>query len=84
MAKDEQNFRSNRLKFTTTFWLGETPPGFKDTPVDSVGIGSIVNLSDQETGTRKNSNVLGAWDIIPDNDIISYLTRLDKNCWVNK
>ena len=52
------------------------PTDFADTPVDSVGIGSIVNLSDQETGTQQKYIVLGAWDSNPDNDIISYLTPL--------
>ena len=76
MAKDEQKLLLARQAELQQDLARAKPTDFADTPVDSVGIGSIVNLSDQETGTQQKYIVLGAWDSNPDNDIISYLTPL--------
>ena len=48
---------------------------FKDAPVDQVGVGSIVEVSDQ-AGAVTRYSILGAWDSDPDNHIISYQTPL--------
>ena len=51
MAKDEQKLLLARQAELQQDLARAKPTDFADTPVDSVGIGSIVNLSDQETGT---------------------------------
>jgi len=48
---------------------------FKDSPVDQVGVGSVVELKHQD-GTVSSFTVLGAWDSDPDKQIISYKTPL--------
>ena len=56
-----------------------------DAPTDFVGIGSIVNLIDSNSGENQRYVILGAWDSDPDNNILSYLwILLDKNYWVRK
>ena len=47
-----------------------------DAPTDFVGIGSIVNLIDSNSGENQRYVILGAWDSDPDNNILSYLTPL--------
>jgi transcription elongation factor GreA len=48
---------------------------FKDSPVDQVGVGSVVELKHQD-GTVSSFTVLGAWDSDPEKQIISYKTPL--------
>ena len=52
------------------------PTDFSDAPIDGVGIGSIVELSDINSGEKQKYTILGAWDGDPDNNILSYLTPL--------
>ncbi len=49
---------------------------FKDVTVDSVGVGSVVDLRD--LGSRKSItySILGAWDSNPDRGVMSYKTPL--------
>ena len=51
---------------------------FTDTPVDSIGVGSIVTLVEGSTGREVVYSFLGAWDSDPDNNILSYKTPLGK------
>ena len=48
---------------------------FKESPVDQVGVGSVVELKHQDGGVSKFT-ILGAWDSDPDAQIISYKTPL--------
>ena len=50
---------------------------FADCPTDSVGVGSIVELSSSEGKTTYT--ILGAWDGNPDKNILSYKTPLAKS-----
>lgn len=43
---------------------------------DSVGIGSVVDVIQQSSGKKHTFAILGAWDSIPENNIISYKTPL--------
>jgi transcription elongation GreA/GreB family factor len=52
------------------------PTDFVDVSIDSVGIGSVVQLLDQSTNKEHTYTVLGAWDSDPDNNVLSYLTPL--------
>lgn len=48
---------------------------FKDAPLDTVGIGSTVELEDSE-GKSHRYSFLGAWDSAPEKNILSYKTPL--------
>ena len=76
MAKDEQKFLLARQSELQTDLMRAKPTDFEDAPVDSVGIGSIANLSDSNSGESQKYVILGAWDSDPDNNILSYLTPL--------
>ena len=54
----------------------QNPQISHDAPIDTVGIGSIVELSDINCGEKQKYTILGAWDGDPDNNILSYLTPL--------
>ena len=76
MAKDEQKVLLGRQAELQDEIMRAKPTDFSDAPADSVGIGSIVELVDQETKEVHSYTVLGAWDSDPDNNILSYLTPL--------
>ena len=76
MAKDEQKVLLGRQAEPQEEIMRAKPTDFSDAPVDSVGIGSIVELVDQVTNEVHSYTVLGAWDSDPDNNILSYLTPL--------
>jgi transcription elongation GreA/GreB family factor len=76
MAKDEQKVLLGRQAELQEEIMRAKPTDFSDAPVDSVGIGSIVELVDQVTNEVHSYTVLGAWDSDPDNNILSYLTPL--------
>mgnify|MGYP001057003627 CR=1 FL=1 len=48
---------------------------FKDAPSENVGIGSVIEL-EQSTGQIQTFSILGAWDSIPEKNILSYQTPL--------
>jgi transcription elongation GreA/GreB family factor len=60
------------------------PTDFTDAPSDSVGIGSIVNLQDTNSGEKQKYVILGAWDGDPDNNVLSYLTPLGQKLLTKK
>ena len=76
MAKDEQKILLARQSELQTDLMRAKPTNFTDAPSDSVGIGSIVNLSSPESGETQKYTILGAWDSDPDNNVLSYLTPL--------
>jgi transcription elongation GreA/GreB family factor len=76
MAKDEQKLLLARQSELQTDLMRAKPTDFEDAPVDFVGIGSIANLSDSNSGESQKYVILGAWDSDPDNNILSYLTPL--------
>ncbi len=51
---------------------------FAGTPTESVGIGTIVELDDIETGVRETYTILGAWDGDVEKRILSYLSGVAK------
>ena len=76
MAKDEQKILLARQSELQTDLMRAKPTDFSDAPIDGVGIGSIVELSDINSGEKQKYTILGAWDGDPDNNILSYLTPL--------
>jgi transcription elongation GreA/GreB family factor len=76
MAKDEQKFLLARQSELQSEIMRAKPTDFTDAPEDSIGIGSIVNLTDQANGESQEYVILGAWDSDPDNNVLSYLTPL--------
>lgn len=76
MAKDEQKVLLARQSELQTDLMRAKPTDFTDAPFDSVGIGSVVNLSNPDTGEGQKYTILGAWDSDPDNNTLSYLTPL--------
>ena len=76
LAKDEQKILLARQSELQTDLMRAKPTDFSDAPIDGVGIGSIVELSDINSGEKQKYTILGAWDGDPDNNILSYLTPL--------
>ena len=76
MAKDEQKILLARQSELQTDLMRAKPTDFTDAPADAVGIGSIVNLSNTDSGEYQKYTILGAWDSDPDENILSYLTPL--------
>ena len=76
MAKDEQKVLLARQSELQTDLMRAKPTDFTDAPADAVGIGSIVNLSNTDSGESQKYTILGAWDSDPDENVLSYLTPL--------
>ena len=76
MAKDEQKVLLARQSELQTDLMRAKPTDFTDAPSDSVGIGSIVNLLNSDSGESQQYTILGAWDSDPDKNVLSYLTPL--------
>ena len=76
MAKDEQKVLLARQSELQTDLMRAKPTDFTDAPSDAVGIGSIVNLSNTDSGESQKYTILGAWDSDPDKNVLSYLTPL--------
>jgi len=51
---------------------------FANTSTEAVGIGTVVDLADSETGQTETQSILGAWDGDPDQNILSYLSVMAK------
>ena len=79
MAKDEQKVLLARQSELQTDLMRAKPTDFMDAPADAVGIGSIVNLSNSDSGEAQKYTILGAWDSDPDKNVLSYLTPLGQN-----
>ena len=79
MAKDEQKVLLARQSELQTDLMRAKPTDFTDAPSDSVGIGSIVNLLNSDSGESQQYTILGAWDSDPDKNILSYKTPLGQS-----
>ena len=49
---------------------------FTEATVDQIGVGSIADLKDVQSGGQVSYTILGVWDGDPDNHVISYKTPL--------
>ena len=84
MAKDEQKILLALQSELQQDLMRAKPTDFTDAPSDSVGIGSIVNLQDTNSGAKQKYVILGAWDGDPDNNVLSYLTPLGQKLLTKK
>jgi transcription elongation GreA/GreB family factor len=51
---------------------------FVGVSTDKVGVGTIVEFEDLESGEKETFTILGAWDSVPEKHIISYLSGIAK------
>ena len=49
---------------------------FKEVTIDQVGVGSVVDVKVSGTGKAARYTVLGAWDSVPEKNIVAYKTPL--------
>jgi transcription elongation factor GreA len=49
---------------------------FSEASVDQIGVGSIADLKNTQTGAPVSYTILGVWDGDPENNVISYKTPL--------
>jgi transcription elongation GreA/GreB family factor len=76
MAKDDQKVLLARQAELQSDLMRAKATDFTDATIESVGIGSIVDLKDLGSGELIKYTILGAWDSDPDNNVLSYLTPL--------
>ena len=76
MAKDDQKVLLARQAELQADLMRAKATDFSEAPSDSVGVGTIVDLKDSNTGDKMKYTILGAWDSDPENNILSYLTPL--------
>ncbi len=76
MAKDDQKVLLARQAELQADLMRAKATDFTEAPSDSVGVGTIVDLKDLNTGDKMKYTILGAWDSDPENNILSYLTPL--------
>ena len=76
MAKDDQKVLLARQAELQADLMRAKATDFTEAPSDSVGVGTIVDLKDSNTGDKMKYTILGAWDSDPENNILSYLTPL--------
>ena len=76
MAKDDQKVLLARQAELQSDLMRAKATDFTEAPSDSVGVGTIVDLKDSNTGDKMKYTILGAWDSDPENNILSYLTPL--------
>ena len=76
MAKDDQKVLLARQAELQADLMRAKATDFSEAPSDSVGVGTIVDLKDSNTGAKMKYTILGAWDSDPENNILSYLTPL--------
>jgi len=79
MAKDDQKVLLARQAELQADLMRAKATDFTEAPSDSVGIGTIVDLKDSNSGDKIKYTILGAWDGDPENNILSYLTPLAQN-----
>jgi len=79
MAKDDQKVLLARQAELQGELMRAKATDFSEAPADSIGIGSIVNLKDTNSGDKISYTILGAWDGDPENNILSYLTPLGQS-----
>ena len=79
MAKDDQKVLLARQAELQGDLMRAKPTDFTEAPIDSIGIGSVVELNDLGSGEKVKYTILGAWDSDPENNILSYLTPLGQS-----
>ena len=79
MAKDDQKLLLARQGELETDLSKAQITDFSQVSTDMVGIGSVVELTDESSGEGRVYSVLGAWDGDPENSILSYKTPLGQN-----
>ena len=79
MAKDDQKVLLARQAELQGELMRAKATDFTEAPVDSIGIGSVVELKDIGSGDQVTYTILGAWDSDPENNILSYLTPLGQS-----
>ncbi|MFP6887366.1 MAG: GreA/GreB family elongation factor, partial [Opitutales bacterium] len=79
MAKDEQKVLLARQAELQIDLARAQATDFSEAPIDSVGIGSVVDLADQSSGEGQTYSILGAWDSDPENNVLSYETPLGQS-----
>ncbi|MDR1498294.1 MAG: GreA/GreB family elongation factor [Puniceicoccales bacterium] len=76
MARQEgDTLAARKAQLENDLTLGRVTD-FSDAPVDTVGIGSIVEILQNDSPTPIRHTILGAWDSDPDKGILSYKTPL--------
>ncbi|MDR3228269.1 MAG: GreA/GreB family elongation factor [Puniceicoccales bacterium] len=73
--QDQETLAARRSKLETELGLARVT-AFIEATTTNVGIGSIVELLNTETGKTERFTILGAWDSDPDKNILSYKTPL--------
>jgi transcription elongation GreA/GreB family factor len=76
-AKDLQKYLMHRKSELEREIHRARGTDFKSSDAAKVNIGTIVTLTDS-TGAREEMTVLGAWDSIPEKQIVSYLSEVGK------
>lgn len=77
-ARDQQAVL-NRMKDKLEREIGKARgTDFANTATDKVGIGTIVDFEDAETGVSETYTILGAWDGDVEKNIVSYLSEIAK------
>ena len=84
MAKDEQKLLLARQGELQADLARAQASDFSDAPSDSVAVGTIVNLVNENGGETQTYSILGAWDSDPDNHVISYVTPLGQSLLAKK
>jgi transcription elongation factor GreA len=79
MAKDDQKVLLARQAELQGELMRAKATDFSEAPIDSIGIGSVVELKDLASGDQVTYTILGAWDSDPENNILSYLTPLGQS-----
>lgn len=78
-AAREQQTVLNRMKDQLEKEIGlSRGTDFANVATDKVGIGTIVDFQDVETGETETYTILGAWDGDLDQNIVSYLSDIAK------
>jgi transcription elongation GreA/GreB family factor len=75
-AKEMQKVLSRRKHELEALLARARGTDFVNPRLDSVTPGTIVHVTDLETGRQEKFSLLGAWDGDPDRNILSYLTPL--------
>jgi len=73
-AKEMQKILMRRKEELEAQLVRARGTDFSHFPSDAVGPGTVVELTDLNTGQRETLTVLGAWDSDPERGIISYLS----------
>jgi transcription elongation factor GreA len=79
MAKDDQKVLLARQAELQGELMRAKATDFSEAPIDSIGIGSVVELKDLGSGDQVTYTILGAWDSDPENNVLSYLTPLGQS-----